>query len=354
MALQIPAKFKVTQQELNQLRDIIRNIREAVVVTHIGPDQDAMMSLASWSHILQVNTTAVVRPIYEDNFLYEVADMKSLQVVERVPDLYESLVKYEPSHVFLVDLNSHERLTHHKNKLDKLKNFLETKTTTIIIDHHETPTTLNAHLKIIKPLASNCELLFNIAKELQLDYSKVAKELAIGILADTGMLEFSQLKDRPPTITTQALFELSKLNLDFREIVKRATMQLTPDLLPFIHEYMQNLTVEKHYAYTFLDHTNLTGNQSVSALRAKSFVLQTILAKIPVPIYYIVSAKQNAVKVSMRSEPPIAIRSIAEKLGGGGHDYSVGIYMKNADLNKTILVLNHEIETLLKQVSINN
>lgn len=346
--ISLPTRFRITRKELQEMSKYLRDLREAVVLTHIGPDQDAMMSLSAWSYILSINTTAVIRPIYEEELLHEVADMPNLQTVEHVGNIYDAIVRYEPSHVFLVDINHVHRLT--KSKHEQLKDYLENKTTTIVIDHHETPMDFKPAFKIIKPMASNAELLFYIARLLSLEVKDAAQDLLIGILADTGLLEFAQQENRPAYITTQAVYELSKYpNIDMRDAVKRAQMMLTPDLMPFIQEFLSNLKVEKDFAYTFADHSQLTDAETVPARRAKSYVLQAVLAKLDVPVYYIISQNDTKVKVSLRSRPPFSIRAIAEKLGGGGHDFASGAYIQNANMQDIITQLNHEIQIVLKE-----
>ena len=248
----------------------------------------------------------------------------------------------------MVDINHIHRLS--KTKHEELKDYLENKTTTIVIDHHETPMDFKPAFKIIKPMASNAELLFYIAKALGLEIKDAAQDLLIGILADTGLLEFCQQDGRPAYISTQAVYELSKYpNIDMRDAVKRAQMMLTPDLMPFIQEFLSNLQIKENYAYTFADHSNLADEETVPARRAKSYVLQTVLSKLGVPIYYIISQHDTKVKVSLRSRPPYSIRKIAEKLGGGGHDYAAGAYLSQTNMQDVIARLNHEIEIVLKE-----
>ena len=339
------SKFLPTKQELQTLRKHLNNIREAVVLTHIGPDQDALMSLTAWSYILQINTYGIIRPIYEDEILLEVADMLSVQTIERVGNIYQALERHQPSHVFLVDINHIHRLT--KKNQEQLKNFLENKTTTIVIDHHETPMDFKPAFSIIKPLASNCELIYYISKDLGLEINKAAQNLIIGILSDTAGCKYAQQDRRPSTYTTKALFELSKNpTTNMRDAVTRSYMKLTQDMLPFVQEFLNNLVIKENLAYTYADYTTLSDKEQIPARRAKSYVLQEILTKLNKPVYYILSKNKDKIKVSFRSIPPISIRKLAESLGGGGHDFAAGAYINSNDLMQLIEHINTKIKHL--------
>ena len=347
--VKLPKHLQFTPQELKQFRNILKDIRHAVVVSHIGPDVDALMSITSLAHVLQYNSMGTIRLVYEDYILEELREHQTTKLIALTNNLVETLEQHQPSHVFIIDINHTYRLT--RQDPAPLKEFLEKKTKTIVLDHHVGGMDFKPFFSIIKPYASATELLFYLIKALDLEFNAiVAQDILAGILSDTDMLRYAQVDKHDIHITLNAISQLINSGADFNYAVKLQDFVLNEKILKYIKIYLNNLTIEGGIAYSYIKDP-IKDEERMFVSRARQYVLEYFLKKLSTPIAFMITPlKDNtACKVSIRSVPPYEIKQVAEEFGGGGHPYASGIFARNMSVDELLPKLLQKLQNVVKK-----
>lgn len=191
---------------------------------------------------------------------------------------------------------------------------------TINIDHHISNSG-TADVNYINPLASSsCELCYELFDKEYMD-AEVAKALYIGIIHDTGVLQYSNTS--PKVLRTVA--DLTEYGFDFTKIIDETFYQKT---------YVQNQIMGRALTESilFMDKRCI-----VSAVDSKTMKFYGITSKdmdgivsqlrytkgVEVAIFMYELETQKW-KVSLRGNTDINLAAVAEYFGGGGHKKASG------------------------------
>lgn len=160
-----------------------------VILTHIGPDGDAIGSSLALCHYLndKGKTAVVITPDKAPDFLTWMPGFDSVRVFQDDPEQCESLI-YKADVLCCLDFNVIGRI-------DKVAAaFLFSKARKMLLDHHPQPGP-NWDLVLSHPEASSTsELVFHLLCALG-DYKSITRDIATciytGIMTDTGCFAFS-------------------------------------------------------------------------------------------------------------------------------------------------------------------
>jgi len=191
---------------------------------------------------------------------------------------------------------------------------------TINIDHHLT-SEAKSDVNYINPKASSAsELVFELFDEEYMD-EEIAKALYIGIIHDTGVLQYSNTSPK----TLRAVAKLIEYGFDFSSIIDGTFYQKT---------YLQNQLLGRALteSIVFNDHKCIVSALELKTLKfygATSNDLGGIVSQlrytrgVEVAIFMYELEVQKW-KVSLRANTDIDLSVVAAYFGGGGHAKASG------------------------------
>ena len=232
-----------------------------------------------------------------------------------------------------------------------IKNRLEEKPV-FVLDHHETEDDLSfPHEKIIEPTPACCDLIYKIAKNINLKIEKTAAEnLVSGILSDTlGLTSPSVSSDTFRTVgeLVDLGANVSDLEENRREFMKksRRILDYKADLIKRIEYSLDNTLATVHIPWDDIREYSDEYNPNVLILEEMRMVEDV---KVAVAIKTYPDGKLTG---KIRTSLPIADK-IAGYFGGGGHPYAAGFRTYDlsyesavSDLVKIIPELTSEYKT---------
>ncbi|MBI3502791.1 MAG: bifunctional oligoribonuclease/PAP phosphatase NrnA [Bacteroidetes bacterium] len=173
----------MTQQEAEEIKELLSSKKSIVIVTHKNPDGDAMgSSLGLYNFLLRKNhRVSVITPNGYPEFLkWLPGDDKVLEFSEN-PDKAEALVK-KAAVIFCLDFNALRRIETLGTLVKK------SKAIKILIDHHLLPEKFAHYMLCDKKSCSTAQLVFDFIVMLgdkKGINKKVANCLYTGIMTDS-------------------------------------------------------------------------------------------------------------------------------------------------------------------------
>ncbi len=297
-----------------EIEKIISKAKKILVVTHQGPDSDAVGSLAAFGFYLK----KIKRPYY-------------LLCVSGVPETLKfipgtKLIKSKHPKIYydlIVSLDYGA-----KKQLGLESYFKKYPETPILIFDHHLLSDQGADFGIIKPgYSSACELLYDYFKATKFKIDKkIAFALAVGILDDTGFFKYA---DNPKPLETivdlMKRFKIKPVEIDnaLNGQVKMAAMKLSGIILKraeynhrgnFVYSWLKRKELNKHH----LTIDDLSGIMELKNLKEGRFSL------------LLIEEAKGKIRGRLRGRPDkkFNVAKLAEKIGGGGHKYAAGFRCK--------------------------
>ncbi len=292
------------------LDEILKEIKKAqniVILTHESPDGDAVGSSLAMKLMLEAlgKQADVLIPEYSRmfNFLPSAEKIKVESEIEK----YDLAIS--------VDCANLKRLA--KNE------YFEKAKRTIVIDHHGS-NNMYGDLNYVNPASpACCEILAGMIDYFGIKNSKeIGTCIMTGIITDTG--GFRHLGITPDTFEYTA--ELIRLGVDLPDIYKRTLRTKTKanfELTKRIIDRMELLEDGK-VSFTYM---NSQDELEVGAEPGDHEGLVDIgkdIEGVKVAIFIRQKNKEEAYKVSLRSEDNINVSDICFVFGGGGHARAAG------------------------------
>lgn len=302
-------------KKIQALRDILDEAERIVVVTHMGPDGDAIGSSTAFCNVMgRLGKEArVVIPDMMLASLRSVPGAKDVTDATRYPDFAKQLIE-DADLIVCLDFNALKRIS----KLGDLVAKATAKK--VLIDHHLDPEDF-ADVTISRPeMSSTCYLLFKVLCALEMfdDIDKKAAEsILTGMMTDTG--NFSYNCSDPELYIVVA--ELLKKGAD-KERLYRA----------LFNTYSENCL--RLNAYAILNRMEVYPEDGAALIvlsrdelnryhYAKGDTEGLVNRPLSIPgIHYSAFLREEAdmVKVSMRSVGDFPVNILCkEYFGGGGH-----------------------------------
>lgn len=308
----------------DEIKKAIEKYQTFLISTHIHADGDAIASeLALFRLLKNLGKTAYIINDTPTPAVYQgLPDAEHIQEFDgRLPQGIEVL--------FIIDAPSLERL-------GRVGENLPDEIFIINIDHHP-PLAPFAHIHWQEPSASSTgELLFRLFQENFAIDEKMAENLYVAILTDTGRFTF-------PNTTPESLraaAELVRLGASPEVIGRKLYQSLSLAQLKIRSRAEDSLekSQDGKIAWTSLtqkdfEETGL-GPEDTQGLAD----LPRSLAGVEAGVLFR-ELPQNKVKVSLRSKGKVDVNEIARKFGGGGHPQAAGCILEGSlpEIQKKIL-----------------
>ena len=221
----------------------------------------------------------------------------------------------------------------------------------LVIDHHETPDNLDfPHESIIEICPACAEIVYQIAKTLELDISKETAEVIFqGILSDTLGLTSATVTAE----TFEVAAELTRLGADIssledrrREFMKKSPriLDYKADLIKRIEYYLDGKLSTVHIPWDDIREYSDEYNPNVLILEEMRLV-EGVEVAIAIKTYP--DGKLTG-KIRCASDAPVADK-IAGYFGGGGHPYAAGFRTYDTSYEETIRELIKIIPEILNE-----
>ncbi len=196
---------------------------------------------------------------------------------------------------------------------------------TVAIDHHVThkPFAAVTHVQADSPAAG--EIIFDIVKALGVELTAdIAHNIYLALVCDTGSFKYSSTTPRTHMIAA----ELLETGIDFAEMTKRLFDSKSIEYLNMYKRGIENLEIYADGKIALLAFCEEDfGLFGISEAEADGVVnLPNSVSGTEVGVY--IRQREDAFKVSLRSNGELDVAAIAEGFGGGGHKAASGFSMK--------------------------
>ena len=310
----------IAEDLITKVRKAIDSVEKIVIVTHVGPDGDAVGStLALWHYLMTIEKEPVVIvPTMFPNFLNWLPGADQVIDYENNKEKADELISASEL-IFTLDFNAPKRMA---NMADAVINALAPK---ILVDHHLHPTDF-AKISISYPeISSTSELIFRLICRLG-DFSEInlacAECIYTGMMTDTGGFTYNSNNQEIYII----IAELLKLGVDKDEIYRRVFNTYSADRLrlmgfclfhkmkifPEYKAALITLTSKELYQFNFQN-----GD-------AEGFVnIPLSIAGVDFSVF--MREDTDKIKISLRSQGTFPANKVAAELfNGGGHLNAAG------------------------------
>lgn len=331
--------MELNKEHIEQLRSLLAEPQQIVIVSHTNPDGDAVGSSMAWAEALRSmgHTVHCVVPNRYPYFLNWMPQIKDVLIFKDQPEAAKAAID-AANLIFCLDFNDVSRL-------EILTETLATNTTArrVLIDHHLSPAE-GFDLTFSYPdSSSTCFLVYSIIEALlgvEVITRPMAEQLYVGMMTDTGNFAFSFL--------TPELFRAVAVLLE-RGIV-----------IPDIHNQVYNAYTAgraRLFGYAINRKMELIHNGRVAYMSLKENEMRRFgfqqgdsegfvnypltIKKVKMSVMFL--EHTNFIRVSLRSRGQVDVNLFARRyFNGGGH--------KNAAGGKSFVSMEETIEHYIRSV----
>lgn len=311
----------MNKTQLKELKSVLSQAQNIVIVPHKNPDGDAMGSTLALNHYLSElgHDTNVIVPNDYPNFLKWLPGDDSVLIFENDQDKAEGLI-HEASLIFTLDFNALHRA-------GEMLNSLEASTATkIMIDHHQQPDDYAKYMYSDVSMSSTCEMVYNFIEQLG-DLEKVNSDIATclytGIMTDTGSFRFPSTTSRTHDVVSQLIAK----GANNSEIHNKVFDTNRYSRLQLLGRAMQNLKVipELFTSYITLSQDELD-EFNFKKGDTEGFVNYGLSLKgIVFAAIFIENKQDDIIKISLRSKGEFSVNEFSRAhFNGGGHTNAAG------------------------------
>lgn len=215
----------IAEDLIHKVEKEISKADRIVIVTHVGPDGDAMgSSLGLWHYLMTLNKEPVVIvPTAYPDFLNWMPGTECVMIYEENKETSDQFLAGADL-IFALDFNIPKRM-------DMLADaVLATNVPKVLIDHHLHPADFTNIVISHPELSSTSELIFRLICRMG-DFSKInlacAECIYTGMMTDTGGFTYNSNKQEIYTIIS----ELIKLGVDKDDIYRKVFNTYSDDRL---------------------------------------------------------------------------------------------------------------------------
>lgn len=353
-----------------QLVEAVRASENILLLTHKGPDGDAVGSIVAVSLALEKmakKTFAVcaekISPVFSylptdrinselsgrrdfvisldvskvaaEKFLYKVEDGNiNFIVTPKEGEFTPEMVTYPAGKfkfdlIIVLDCQDLDRLGSPHEKNSDL--FYETPI--VNIDHHAGNDHFGKINLVDLTATSTCEILVSIFEALSKDTSllteNIATALLTGIITDTN--SFQNQNTTPKSLTVAA--QLVAANADQQEIIKRIYKTRTLSTLRLWGKVLSNIRDEMNYRFIWsqIQKADFVVTQSTPT-DADGVIDELLKTATGVDFVLLLTEKDDAIHGSLRSVAKgVDVSAIAKLFGGGGHAMAAGFQVDKDD-----------------------
>lgn len=329
-----------------RFKNLLKNAKNIVIVTHWSPDGDAMgssLALCLFLKKLNKKATVIVPNAYPD-FLKWLPGDKSVLVFQENEKKVEAVLK-KTDVIFTLDFNSFKRI----KKLGEL--LAAHQAPKVLIDHHQQPEAYPSYYFYDVNACSTCELIYDFIVGLggkkQID-KNIAACLYTGLMTDTGSFRYPSVNAKTHLIISELLktgLQPSDIHSAIYDTYSESRMKLLGYALSEKMVVLPDLPV----AYISLTEKELQRFDFKKGDTEGLVNYPFSIKGIKVCVLFNESSADGYVKISFRSKGKIDVNKFARAyFNGGGHINAAG--GKSADsLENTIKKFIGLAEALVKK-----
>ena len=328
---------KTALEELQKFKTYLEQAKRVLISTHLLPDGDGLGAEIALYHYLKRAKKSC--RIYNPDLLpkrYQFLDKKEQILLGpgqvEIWDTFDLWI--------IVDTNDPRRV-------GKLWNDLLLRAKKIVfLDHHvnvnagtskdhskepkaESPPPAEVHYPphasvVSDPQSSSIgELLYRIFNQLSL--TKICPEIALGlyvsVMTDTNSFRYA----RTTPLAHQIAGEMIKLGINPEEVYQNIYSSKEISHLKLLGVMLQNVKVTPDGKVAWIEMSSSTRNvHRASSDDTQSFLNLLLLLKDAEIVCFFREEDQGHVRVSMKSKGKVVLSDLANKLGGGGHEFAAG------------------------------
>ena len=308
----------------DNFQQFISNKSRLCIIQAENPDGDSLGSALALEALLPDKQISEYCPVNIPKYLRYYTDWSKVQ----------SEIDYEADGYVIVDTAAQILLSKLTDDLT-IRNLLYTKPV-FVFDHHETPDDLDfPHQSIIEHLPSCTNLIYKVAKELNLNINKTAAEYIFqGLLSDTLGLTSAGVTSE----TFRLAAELEDLGADITELEERRKefMKKSQRILAYKAELINRIDYSLdgqlstiHIPWDEIQEYSDEYNPNVLILEEMKMV-EGVKFAVAIKTY-----PDGKLTGKIRTSIPVADK-IAGFFGGGGHPYAAGFRIYDTNYQDTL------------------
>ncbi len=319
--------------QINELKLLLSQHQNIVVIPHKNPDGDAMGStLALYQYLKnKTHSVVVIAPNDYPDFLKWLPNNNTVLKFETQQEESQSKIK-NADIIFTLDFNALYRTGEQMAIVIEESNAIK-----VMIDHHQQPNNYAEYTYSDASMSSTCEMVYNFIEMLgdinQIDTS-IATCLYTGIMTDTGSFRFNSTTSQ----THKIIADLIEKGANSTEIHNNIYDTNSYNRLQLLSRALQNLNVLPKYktAYITLSQTELDEFDFKKG-DTEGFVNYALSLKgIIFAVIFIENKQEGIIKISLRSKGDFSVNEFSRThFNGGGHTNAAG-GKSRADLLTTV------------------
>jgi bifunctional oligoribonuclease and PAP phosphatase NrnA len=311
---------QIPKEDINELKELIVQSNNPLILTHYNPDGDAMGSSLAFYHYLvkKGKNPVLVTPNDYPEFLHWLPGNDKVIVYKRNSGTVLNAIK-NADLIFSLDFNNPDRT----EGLEKY--IIEAEATKVLIDHHPEPTNFADLIFSDTCFSSTAELVYKIIEDLN-DYDIIDRDIAeciyTGIMTDTGSFNYNSSNPE----TYYVVSKLLEKGIDKDKIYDKIYDNYSADrmrLLGYCLNKKMEVLPEYDTAFISISKEELK-EFNFSPGDSEGFVNYPLSIK-GIRFTAIFIEKGNQTKISFRSKGDFPTNEFAEKhFKGGGHRNASG------------------------------
>lgn len=291
------------------------NLSTIAISGHIRPDGDCIGSvMAMYLFLRKIKPDATVIPMIEK----PAEEFNIISGIENIVSDFNPGIDVFDAFIGL-DCSTTDRY-------GEAEKYYESAKKKIVIDHHVTNDGFGDVSLVVPDASSTCEVLFDVIGEENIDI-EIAKALYIGVIHDTGILQYSNTK--PKTMNIAAM--LISYGFDFTEIIENTFYEKTR----IQNEILGRCLLE---SILFMDGKCIAAKVDQKMMNFygatshdfEGIVNQLRYTKGVEVAIFMYEIENETYKVSMRSKGTVDVAKIAKFYNGGGHVRAAGFTMSGS------------------------
>ena len=296
------------QSQITAIQALIEKSERILVVTHVGPDGDAIGSLTAVGQALQQlgkNITMMCDDKVPSRFNY-LSSAKRAERPKDVPGQYDLVIA--------VDCGDEQRMG------QSFSTLAAPKPPIINIDHHITNTEFGEVNVIGATAVSTTEILFDLFPQMGIKITKpIAMSLLTGLVTDT--LGFRTVGTSSKTLSIAA--SLMDAGADLPLITAQGLSMKKLSTVELWRYGLGNMKIEDGLIWASISKEE---RAQAKFTGASSNGLTNLLADVDRAAIGVVlmEMEDDSIRVGFRCRPPYSVAEVALNLGGGGHALASG------------------------------
>jgi len=328
--------------EIKEMKSLLLQPKKIVIIPHKNPDGDAIGSTLALCNYLRSkkHDAVVVAPNDFPDFLKWVPGQENLMIFDQQVETSKNKIE-EAELIFTLDFNHFSRTGQAMEAVLK-----DTKTTYVMIDHHQQPDDYAKFTYSNSNCSSTCEMVYNFLNMLD-DTKSITPEIAnclyLGIMTDTGSFRFPSTTSTTHRVIADLMdkgAENTNIHQDTFDNGSYSRMQLLGVALSNMKVLPEFQTAYITLSQQELDQHGFKKGDTEGFVNYSLGVKGIIFATI-----FIENKAENIVKISFRSKGDFDVNQFArEHFEGGGHINAAG---GKSDLS--LIETTKKFEELLKK-----